>query len=100
MREQGEVFPGALLPQSYRIERRMFVIDCLIAPRLPGQQQTRHGFQLFIISQLLLPILNPRFQLIRSALGRPDSSFLMRLIDEMLTCSIRSKLLMETQRSR
>ena len=52
----------------------MFVIDCLNAPRLPGQQ-TRQGFQLFIISQLLLPILTPRFQLIRRKLGRPESSF-------------------------
>lgn len=48
----------------------MFLIDCLNAPRLPGLQ-TRHGFQLFIIGQLLLPVLNPRFQLIRRALGRP-----------------------------
>jgi|CXWL01.1.fsa_nt_gi hypothetical protein len=74
MREHGAVFPIALFPQSYRIERRMFVIDCLNAPRLP-EQQTRHGFQLFIISQLLLPILNPRFQLIRRALGRPGIIF-------------------------
>ena len=74
MREQGAVFPRALLPQSYRIERRMFAIDCLNTPRLPGQQ-TRHGFQLFIISQLLLPLLNPRVQLAHRALGRPEIIF-------------------------
>jgi hypothetical protein len=99
MREQGAVFPIALVPQSYRIERRMFVIDCLNVPRLPGQQ-TRQGFQLFIISQLLLPILNPRFQLIRRTLGQPGSSFPMKRIDGMLTCSIKSRHLMEAQRSR
>lgn len=49
----------------------MVLIDCLNAPRLPGQQ-TRQGFQLFIISQLLLPILNPRFQTIRRARSRPE----------------------------
>ena len=60
MREHGEVFPCPLLPHPYRVERRMFVIDCRNAPRLTGQQ-TRHGFQLCIISQLLLAILKPRF---------------------------------------
>lgn len=71
MREHGEIFPRALLPQSYRIERRMFGLDCLNAPRLSGQQ-TRHGFQLLIFSQLLLPILSPRFQLIRKVPGFID----------------------------